>query len=399
MNAISTMEHTVSSVAMLGAGKYDNNSHTQASDIDAAGDALQFVASSASQNRRDESLDIVDYGCAEGQNSRQMTEIMLNAVPTGSRHPYISIFRNDLHTNDFSSLTRAAQKTDCSESARHTSVFEFIRPGSFYEQVMPANSVDIACSFSALHWLRRLPEHLQTLPHVTGECESVQPAFANQAAADWTEFLSRRATELRVNGRLVISLVARKSGCGHIHGPFALLNSAIQELVAAGQIDEARYRQFYMPIHRRTVEEAIVPFQDRQHPLFGAFALESLEIEELPPLLGSMIERGEAPTTAVSRYVGFIRAFSEPVIRAGLFDLHQIDPGTVSASIDCLYARMEELVALDRSLFDLHKTRILMVLRRRSRHESLSNPKLRGRDQGMQALSSPSTAGVRRMSA
>jgi len=64
-------------------------------------------------------------GGAEGRNSRQMTDVILGELRKASGHPTVSIVRNDLTGNDFSTFLSDSMNTRSSKSG---GVLEFIRP-------------------------------------------------------------------------------------------------------------------------------------------------------------------------------------------------------------------------------------------------------------------------------
>ena len=76
---------------------------------------------------------------------------------------------------------------------------------SFYQQVLPASSVHLGFSATAMHWLTNRPGKYSRAIHHTqcNKAEEIAP-FAAQAAQDWELNLLQRAKELVPGGRLVM---------------------------------------------------------------------------------------------------------------------------------------------------------------------------------------------------
>ena len=98
-------------------------------------------------------------------------------------------------------------------------------------------------------------------------------------------------------------------------GLYDLLHDSCRDLIAAGRIDREAYRRFMMPLYFRSVDELAAPVKS------PGFLSEQFEVENavaelvVTPFLVEYDETGELDRY-VERYVGFMQAFTEPVIRA-----------------------------------------------------------------------------------
>merc|ERR1712238_157093 len=80
----------------------------------------------------------------------------------------------------------------------------------FHQQCYPAQSIDLALSFTAMHWLSTSPSSLRSnekyaeVMHAARTVDGIPPpAEQQQAADDWSAILQARAQELTVGGRFV----------------------------------------------------------------------------------------------------------------------------------------------------------------------------------------------------
>lgn len=369
---VRTPDAALSQIVMQSGGKYDANCRPQASDVEAAASILAEAARSVSEVRHGLPVVIADYGCAEGKNSRRVTDILKeNLQPC---HPYLSLVRNDLARNDFSRLIDSAGRFEA--TAGRVREFEFVRPGSFFEPVMPPGSVDIACSFAALHWMSATPETDGTAAPFSGEASiELRSRTARLAEQDWRQFLRCRSEELSVGGRLVVSLVGRPASDDRIHGPIELLRCAADQLARENIVSEENLSRFVFPVYRRTVDEVLAPFRETHSELCRRLAVQKCTEELVACPLLSAIRRGTEPAIAARHYVRFIRAFSEGTIRSGLFADDSTD--ATNGKLKQLYGLMERLAVEEPERYQLRRTRILLLIQSTG-SETATNPYPRG---------------------
>jgi len=73
-----------------------------------------------------------------------------------------------------------------------------------------------------------------------------------------------------------------------------------------------------MPIYCRTVAELLAPLEREDSPVRGAFAVDRVEELEVPTPFSIALRRDGDVAAYAGAYTGFLRAISEPVVRAGL---------------------------------------------------------------------------------
>jgi len=114
-----------------------------------------------------------------------------------------------------------------------------------------------------------------------------------------------------------------------------LVNDACLDLVAAGRLKREQFERLTMPCYFRTTEELLAPLEWEHSPVRGAFAVERAEALEVPTPFVVEFRRGGGVEAYAGAYTGFLRAVSEPVIRAAL---HQPE-GEVGV-VESLYERI-----------------------------------------------------------
>ena len=181
----------------------------------------------------------------------------------------------DQPNNDFKSLFYLANGKEelpvpCPPLTSTPGVYFSAVGRSFFEQCFPRESVDVAMSYTALHWLSELPTTILDHVHHTGTADpAVQAQYAEQAARDWSEILRHRSAELKPGGQMVISTLA-KDPRGHYLGwngeqdfanMFDELNACWAEMRAEGLISEREYEEASFANYYRNEEELLAPFE------------------------------------------------------------------------------------------------------------------------------------------
>jgi hypothetical protein len=97
-------------------------------------------------------LILADFGCSGGKNSMIMIQNIFDMLKN-ELNPELFILQaclTDLPQNDYNAVFQAYQE---SSVLPEKDISLSCSVGSFYNQIFPANSVNLACSFTALHWL------------------------------------------------------------------------------------------------------------------------------------------------------------------------------------------------------------------------------------------------------
>jgi gibberellin A4 carboxyl methyltransferase len=330
---------------MKAEGYYDRHSTAQLESMRLVFDWIDAAVAAMPLPPEDRSFVALDLGSSEGRNAL----IAMNRVVAAFRRrrpdqPAQTLY-SDLPTNNFNRLFLNLHEAR-TMGRLESGIYASAAAGSFYEPLLPPRSVHFASAFNALLWLDRLPDaavpnfvvYRRPRPHRTVPPETVA-AFTRQAEQDLTRFLAARAGELVSGGKLLVVSPGDDDNHSVSDGLYDALNDACVDLVAAGRVERSRYEHFTMPLYFRTVAETLAPLEDDNSPVQGAFTIDRAETLEVPtPFLLEYDRTGDAAALA-DAYVGFLRAFSEPIARAALVGTDS-DP----AIIDELYERIRARV-------------------------------------------------------
>jgi hypothetical protein len=136
---------------------------------------------------------IVDYGCSHGRNSLVAIQAIIESVRqkygSTALNQICAVF-NDLSTNDWSTLFQTTARLPVSNLASGK---------SFYEQILPSNTVQFGYTSTAIHWLSKKPCNLhQHCFALAGQSTAEEmKMWEAQAAEDYKLFLQHRSNELK----------------------------------------------------------------------------------------------------------------------------------------------------------------------------------------------------------
>ncbi|KAI9148944.1 Fumarate reductase 2 [Paramyrothecium foliicola] len=255
------------------------------------------------QDDNGNSITIADYGCSEGRNSVKLIQEYLSRMPGVSS---ATLIFNDTPFNDFSSLssTIESNRTALSQCGK-VNIYPLLSPQSFYQRIVPHDTVDIGFCFTALHWLQNVPNS----PDLS--------LLAASAHADLVTFLSARHKEIRLGGQLML--------CIPIHGPFNVaftvecMVDTVRTLAGTYGVDPSVIAK--MPVHWRTMDEIMVSIAASD----GAWEL--LHSSEIPmehpaaSLLKTISESdAEEFETARDKYADIITGFALAALAGFVLD-------------------------------------------------------------------------------
>jgi hypothetical protein len=328
---------------MKGAGYYDQHSTAQLASIR----ALQGWVDDAIVHLRlpdpAQPVTVLDLGSSEGRNAIHLMATIVAGLRRRTGQPLLTIF-SDLASNNFNQLFANLEEARCA-SLFSTGVYPSAVEGSFYGPLLPPGAVHLATCFNSIQWLDQLPPVplpdgvvcRRPYPPRPGHAVSlkVTSAFKRQAEKDLVRFLECRAQELVPGGKLLLATPGDTNWARVGDGIFDVLNDACLDLIAAGRLEREQYERLTMPVYFRTVEELLAPLQRKDSPVRGAFAVDRAEALEVPTPFGVEFRRGGDVAAYAGAYTGFLRAISEPVIRAALNQ-----PAGEAATVAHLYERI-----------------------------------------------------------
>lgn len=321
---------------MLGEGAYDQHSTLQAGVVRLASSRLERAVRALTPASSTRPLCLVDYGSATGKNSvAAMTHLSALIAQRQPASPPLALCFCDQPDNDWKVL---ASRLHEAFSARDDVTFAMF-PRSFYGPVFPPDSVDLGWSATAVHWLSEKP---------AGEIDRLWPhsalgprraAYIEQARRDWQVFLEHRARELRVGGQLVVvAACARADGTSTADDYLDVPWDVIRELERSGDLKAEERAAMHVPTYFRSAGEWKAPFAG------GALPLELIDYSEepLPDVLWQAYERTGDRAAFAGSWVGWLRAFSEPLLASALLPTREA--GQRGALLDEIYRRTTERI-------------------------------------------------------
>jgi hypothetical protein len=341
---------------MKGAGYYDQHSGTQLCSIQALQDWVDEAVATLPLPDPAQPVTVLDLGSSEGRNAIRLMASIVEGLRRRTGQPLQTIY-SDLTSNNFNQLFANLEEAR-RDALLPAGVYPGAVGGSFYGPLLPPGTVHLATSFNAIQWLDQLPAvpmpHIVAYrrPHPPRPGPAVSPevtaAFTRQADQDLVRFLECRAGELVPGGKLLLASPGDTDQARVGDGFADVLNDACLDLVAAGRLEREQYERLTMPVYFRTVAELLAPLDRGDSRLRGTFAVERAEALEVPPPFVVEFRRSGDVAAYAGAYTGFLRAVSEPVVRAALSR-----PEGEAATVESLYERVRArlLAAPERYLF------------------------------------------------
>jgi hypothetical protein len=303
---------------MEGGGSYNLHAKLPAGGGSLALPYLEKAAQSCALPSGSNAIVIADYGSSQGKNSLSPMRAAIRCLRkrVGNERS-VMVVHVDQHANDFNTLFDVLHRDPERYAADDPNVFPSAIGRSFYENVFPAEQVDLGwCSYAAV-WLRHIPSlipgHFIPLS-CTGD---VRAAFDLQAAEDWRLFLSLRARELRRGGRLVVVLPGLSdTGGSGLEPVFNSANLVLAELVDERVIDADERKRMVLGSYPRRRAQLQEPF--RADGQFQSLSVEHCELLELPDAAWADYQVNGDVHALVSRHAAFFRAIFVPSLSSSI---------------------------------------------------------------------------------
>lgn len=273
---------------MEGDGAYNKHAQPQAAGAAMATPFVQRAVEKIVLEPGNQPVIVADYGSSQGKNSLvPMGSALRNLRLRIGANRAICVFHIDQPSNDFNSLFEVLSSDPERYVLDEENVFPCAIGRSFYEHVLPAESVHLGWSSCAAMWLSRIPSLIPGHFWSVRATGSARMAFDMQAAEDWKVFLSLRSREMRAGARLVIVMPTLSDD--HSSGTGVLMdnaNAVLQEMVEEASITAAEYAGMVLGSHPRRKDDLLSPFAKEGH--FQQLVVENYE--ESVPLDGAWIE-------------------------------------------------------------------------------------------------------------
>jgi hypothetical protein len=355
-------------IGMKGAGYYDRHSGVQLSAIEAVHGWVDDAVATLPLPAPARPVTVLDLGSSEGRNAVRLMASVAAGLRRRTDQPVQTIY-SDLASNNFTGLFANLEEVRRA-GLFAAGVYPSVVGGSFYGPLLPSGTVHLATCFNALHWLDRLPavpmpdSVVYRRPHPPRPEPAVAPevtaAFTRQAEQDLVRFLECRARELVPGGKLLLAGPGDTDQFRLCDGFGDILNDACLDLVADGCLEREQYERLTMPVYFRTLDELLAPLDRAGSPVRGAFAVDRAEEMEIPVAFHVEFRRGGDAVVYAEPFTGFLRAVTEPVVRAVL---HQ--PEGEDETVDCLYERIRTRLIAEPGRYTWRYTVVAALLARR----------------------------------
>jgi len=328
---------------MKGAGYYDQHSGAQMASIQALMGWVDDAVTGLPLPGTGRPVTILDLGSSEGRNAIQVMAGIVKGLRRRTDQPIQTIY-SDLGSNNFNKLfanLEEARRDRLFPAEVHAAAVG----GSFYGPLLPPGTVHLATSFNSILWLDTLPAvrvsefvaYRRQLPSRKGPAPppEIADAFQRQAEQDLVRFLECRARELVPGGKLLLATPGDTDQARVSDGIYDVLNDACLDLVAAGRLERDEYERLTMPVYFRTIAELLEPLERDDSPVRTAFGIDRAEALEVSTPFFIEFQRSGDTEAYARAYTGFLRAISEPVVKAALDQ-----PAGKAAMVDSLYERV-----------------------------------------------------------
>jgi hypothetical protein len=184
-------------------------------------------------------------------------------------------------------------------------------------------------------------------------------AFKGQAERDLVQFFQCRARELGPGGKLLLASPGDTDQARMCDGFSDAFNDACLDLVAAGRLQREQYERLTMPVYCRTVAELLAPVEMDDSPVRDMFTVDRAQALEVPTPFLVEFQRGNVVAYA-DAYTGFMRAVSEPVVKAALQQ-----PECEETIVESLYERVRARLLTDPERYLFRYILVAALLTRR----------------------------------
>jgi hypothetical protein len=303
---------------MEGSGTYNEHAKLPADGAAMALPLLEKAIRDVYLDVGDGPVVVADYGSSQGKNSM----VPMQEAVTGLRARIgpgraISVFHIDQPANDFNSLFKVLEDDPNRYVANEPDVYPAAIGRSFYERVLPANSVCLGWSSYAAMWLSRLPALLPNHFIAIRSSGDARAAFDRQAALDWEAFLSLRARELRPGGRMVVVLPAvADDGSAGLEPLFDNANAVLAEMVADGAITSDERSRMTIQVHPVRERDRFAPFERNRE--FQQLIVEGSQMFKVADSAWIQFELDRDREALAARRTLFLRSAFAPSLASAL---------------------------------------------------------------------------------
>jgi hypothetical protein len=309
----------------IDSGSYTAGSRLQAAGLRRAITLFEQAADVVPIPRSPRPIVIADYGAANGHNALLPIGAAIGRfrARTPPEHSVL-VTHTDVPQNDFTELFRTLTDDPDTYLKKDHASFASAVGRSFYTQILPSNSVNLAWSAWSILWLGRVPTPIPD--HVvvsSSRDDNARTAYAKQAAHDWHEFVAFRGRELCPGGRLVVMTLA--IGEDGEFGYRPLLDAVMEtlaELSTRNVVTEDEVHRMTIPIVGRRARDFLSPFAPSG--TFEKVSIEHLEVFDAEDRFWTQYQIDKDAATLGAQWAAFLRVSTFPALTEAL---HERDDG------------------------------------------------------------------------
>ena len=314
-------KETLQSISMSGGGNYSLATRGAEDVINSATSIVLETIDSMNISKDQDFFTFSDIGTADGGTSLKLIGTLINSIQKINSEISFNIIYTDQPKNDFNGLVKTVLGLGHFPSYldKTERVFQLFSANSFYNQILPNNSLDFGFSATAMHWLSGKPCDISNHVHMVGANGKEYLKFSEYGKKDWETILVNRARELKRGGKLVMLNFCRDEKgnyLGNTEGVnmFNNFTKIWSEFLEKGRIRKDEYEKMTLPQYYNTVEEFCSPLKDIDSPVYQAgLRLKHIETRITPcPFAESFAEHNDAKRFA-NEYIPTIRSWNESI--------------------------------------------------------------------------------------
>jgi hypothetical protein len=311
-------EITPLSPPMEGKGSYNKYAKLPAGGAALALPLLEKAAAHVVLDGSSRPIAVADYGSSQGKNSLAPMDLIIRTLRLriGRDRP-IMVFHIDQATNDFNSLFEVLATDPDKYTHTGPQVFPCAIGRSFYEKILPAESVHLGWSSYAAVWLSRIPMPIPNHFISARATGAVRAEFDRQGAEDWESFLSLRATELVPGGRLVVVLPGiAEHGASGFENVMDQANEVLVDMVKDGAITVEERARMVIGSHPRRMADLLAPFSGSEQ--FRNLTVERFNESVVTDSAWTEYEKDRDSKALATKHALFFRSVFAPALAVAL---------------------------------------------------------------------------------
>ncbi len=298
---------------------YTPSSRLQAAGLRTAITLFENAAQTVPLPRTPHPITIADYGAATGYNSLLPIGAAITVLRKRTRPDHaILVAHTDVADNDFSALFTTLSQDQDSYLTKDRATFASAVGRSFYQQILPSDSIVLGWSSWAVHWLSRIPMPIPDHVQISYSADdTARQAYARQAAEDWHEFVAFRGRELAPGGRLVVLTVGLEpDGGSGFKSAFDAIVTTLRQFVEEGLVTAEEARRMSIPSMGREEKDFRAPFAPSGR--FEGLSIEHLELFNAEDRFWAQFQADGDAKAFGANWAGFLRASIFPTLAAAL---------------------------------------------------------------------------------